>query len=301
MRETNCCHLASGARTRVNISRAVLGSDDPSTGEPAGKRSPGSPHLSPTTRSQLPSIEWDDFLGRERQSQLSRLERNGLPTENTIGTRTMISRIQRWFSLADVTLLPAFILWFIWRLQFTARWTWVVFVVWLIASFLIHRDTPKTLGWRADNLWPATKQALFVFGAMFVGLTVSGFALGASQRLLPNVILWHRVYTYFAFCLLQQVALNSLVHNRMLSLMQNEWVAASLTGAIFAVCHWPNPVLVPLTFIGGAAMAWMFGRVRNIIPLAVGQALLGLLLSWAIPVAWHHQMRVGPGYFSALK
>ena len=213
----------------------------------------------------------------------------------------MISRIQRWFSPADVTLLPAFILWFIWRLQFTARWTWIVFVVWLIVSFLIHRDTPKTLGWRADNLWPATKQALLVFGAMLAGLAVSGLALGASQRLLPHVILWHRLYTYFAFCLLQQVALNSIVHNRMLSLVQNEWIAALLTGAIFAVCHWPNPVLVPLTFIGGAAMAWMFGRVRNIIPLAVGQAPMGLLLSRAFPVAWHHQMRVGPGYYSALK
>jgi len=213
----------------------------------------------------------------------------------------MTSRIQRWFSLADVTLLPAYILWFIWRLQFTARWTWVVFVLWLIASFLIHRDTPKTLGWRADNLWPATKQALLVFGAVLVGLAVSGLALGALPRLLPNVISWQRLYTYFAFCLLQQVALNSLVHNRMLSLLRNEWVAASLTGAIFAVCHWPNPVLVPLTFIAGAAMAWMFGRVRNIIPLAIGQALLGLLLSCAFPVAWHHRMRVGPGYYGAFK
>ncbi len=207
-------------------------------------------------------------------------------------------RIQRWFSLADVTLLPAFILWFIWRLQFTARWTWMVFVVWMIASFLIHRDTPKTLGWRADNLWPATKQASIVFAAMLAGLGVTGFALGASRHLPPNLISWHRLWTYFAFCLLQQVALNSLVHNRMISLVQNEWVAASLTGAIFAACHWPNPVLVPLTFIAGLAMAWMFGRVRNIIPLAIGQAVLGSLVWWAFPLVWHHHLRVGPGYHS---
>ncbi len=37
-------------------------------------------------------------------------------------------RTLRYFTIADVTLLPAFILWFIWQLQFTARWTWVVFV-----------------------------------------------------------------------------------------------------------------------------------------------------------------------------
>jgi hypothetical protein len=211
----------------------------------------------------------------------------------------MKSRAQRWWSLADVILLPAFILWFIWRLQFTARWTWMVFVVWVIASFLIHRDTPKTLGWRADNLWPAAKQALIGFGAMFGGLAVAGLALGASRHLPPNLTSWHRLWTYSAFCLLQQVVLNSLVQNRMLSLVQKDWAAALLTGAIFAACHWPNPVLVPLTFVGGTAMAWMFGRVRNIIPLAFGQALLGSLVWWAFPVAWHHHMRVGPGYYDA--
>jgi len=203
--------------------------------------------------------------------------------------------LKRWLSLADVMLLPAFIMWFIWRLQFTARGTWVIFVVWLVASFLLHRDTAKTLGWRGDNIWPATEQPLGVFGLMAAALAIIGFLLGASLHL-PRISI-SLLGGYFVFCLLQQVALNSLLHNRMLSLVQNEWVAAGLTGAIFAACHWPNPVLVPLTFVGGVAMAWMFGRVRNVIPLAIGQALMGLLVGWAFPMAWHHHMRVGPGYY----
>ena len=211
----------------------------------------------------------------------------------------MNSRAVRYFSIADVTLLPAFILWFIWKLQFTARWTWVFFVVWMVLSFFVHRDTPKTLGWRADNLWPATKQALLVFGAMIAGLVAIGVALGSPRALPPNLISWHRLWSYFAFCVLQQVALNSLVHNRMLSLVSPEWLAAIFTGIVFAACHLPNPVLVPLTFIGGFAMAWMFGRERNIIPLAIGQAILGSIIFWAFPMAWHHHLRVGPGYFSA--
>ena len=205
--------------------------------------------------------------------------------------------LKRWLSLVDVFLLPAFILWFIWQLQFTARGTWVIFVVWLVVSFLLHRDTAKTLGWRGDNIWPATKQALAVFGPMAAGLVITGFLLGASRHLRPNSISLRGLGGYFAFCVLQQVALNSLIHNRMLSLVQNEWMAAGLTGTIFAACHWPNPVLVPLTFVGGTAMAWMFGRVRNVIPLAIGQALLGVLVGWASPMAWHHHMRVGPGYY----
>jgi membrane protease YdiL (CAAX protease family) len=188
-------------------------------------------------------------------------------------------------------------MWFIWQLQFTARGTWVIFVVWLVGSFLLHHDTAKTLGWREDNIRQATKQALAVFGPMAAGLVIIGFLLGASRHLPPNSISLRRRGGYVVFCVLQQIALNSLLHNRMLSLVQNEWVAAGLTGAIFAACHWPNPVLVPLTFVGGAAMAWMFGRVRNIIPLAIGQALLGVLVGWAFPMTWHHHMRVGPGYY----
>jgi hypothetical protein len=212
-------------------------------------------------------------------------------------TQTMSSPAERWMALADVTLLPGFILWFIWQLQFTARWTWVVFVVWMVASFLVHHDSPKTLGWQAENVAAASKQALIIFSLLVGVLIAVGFALGRPTHLPPNLISWRRLWTYFSFCLLQQVALNSLVHNRMLVLIRNEYVAAGLTGLIFAACHWPNPVLVPLTFIGGAIMAWMFGRIRNIVPLAIGQAILGSIVWWAFPVTWHHHLRVGPGYY----
>lgn len=208
---------------------------------------------------------------------------------------------RRWFSVADVTLLPIYILWFIWRLQFVARWTWVFFVVWIVVSFAVHRDSPKTLGWRADNLILASKQAVIFFGVMTAGLVAIGLALFAPVDTMPRLFSWSRFGGYLAFCLLQQVALNSLVHNHMMSLVRNEYVAAGLTGIIFAACHWPNPVLVPLTLIGGAVMAWMFGRVRNIIPLAIGQAILGSLVFWAFPIAWQHHLRVGPGYYAPLR
>ena len=213
----------------------------------------------------------------------------------------MKQRALHWFSLADVTLLPAFIMWFIWRLQFVAPRTWMLFAVWLAVSFILHRDTPKTLGWRTDNLWDATKQALVVFSVATAAILVAGLMFDAPRQLTSGPISARHVGAYFAFCIVQQVALNSLVHNRMLSLVSNEWAAAAATGAIFAACHWPNPVLVPLTFGGGAVMAWMFGRVRNIIPLAMGQAVMGLLMGWAFPETWHHHMRVGPGYYNSSK
>ena len=44
-------------------------------------------------------------------------------------------------------------------------------------------------------------------------------------------------------------------------------------------------------------MSWLFVRERNILPLALGQSILGTLVWWAVPVAWHHAMRVGPGFY----
>jgi membrane protease YdiL (CAAX protease family) len=204
---------------------------------------------------------------------------------------------KRVLALVDVVGLPIFILAFIWRLQFTTNWAWLGFVVWMVASFAIHRDTPSTLGWRADNLWPATKRAAVVFAILASLLLLTGIVLRAPWHVPEHLIKLNRLWSYFAFCVLQQVALNSLLMNRMIFLVSRRWIAAGLTGVIFAACHWPNPVLVPITFIAGAVMAWLFARERNIIPLAVMQALLGTLAWWAFPLAWHHHLRVGPGYF----
>jgi hypothetical protein len=202
----------------------------------------------------------------------------------------------RHLSLIEVIALPVFVELYIWKLQFLSRSIWIVFPVWLVLSFLIHRDTPKTLGWRADNLWPATKQTVIAYGCMAAVLIGIGLFLGA--RTVPHHLIEpQRLWSYFAFCLLQQVALNSLVNNRLLSLTSKRWISSVLTGLIFAICHWPNPVLVPLTLIGGIVMAWLFARHRNIIPLAIGQAILGSIVAWSFPVAWQHHLRVGPGYY----
>ncbi len=209
----------------------------------------------------------------------------------------MSPRLLRFLGIVDVVGVPLFIGWYIWRLQFTAPRSWIVFAIWLPASFVLHRDTPKTMGWRADNIWPATKQAAVAFGLMVAVLILTGLVLHAPRHIPAHLVSPRRLWSYFAFCVLQQVALNSFLNNRLMFLIRDRRLSSLLTGAIFAACHWPNPVLVPLTLIGGTVMAWLFARQRNILPLAVGQAILGSLAWWSFPLAWHHHLRVGPGYF----
>ena len=198
--------------------------------------------------------------------------------------------------LVEALAFAGFVGVFIWKLQLSAPWTWSVFLVWLVISFVVRRDTPKTLGMRGDNLWPATKRAAWFFGISSLLLLIAGLFLGMLHRLPTHFVEPRRFAGYLAFCLLQQIALNSFLTNRLLAAFESQKLAALVAGAMFAGLHWPNPVLVPLTFVGGVAMAWLFTKDRNILVLTVGQAILGALVWWVFPLAWHHSMRVGPGY-----
>jgi membrane protease YdiL (CAAX protease family) len=170
---------------------------------------------------------------------------------------------------------------------------------WMVVSYLVRNDTPKTIGWRVDNLKPAAVLAVKFFASSFALTFVVGIFLGMLHRAPTHVLEPRRFASYLAFCLLQQVGTNSFVMNRLLRAFAGKVGPAALTtGLAFGALHWPNPVLVPITFVGGVAMAWMFAKERNILPLALGQAVLGSLIWLAFPLAWHHSMRVGPGYWS---
>jgi Type II CAAX prenyl endopeptidase Rce1-like len=211
---------------------------------------------------------------------------------------TKSSMLRQRVALPEALLFAAFVMAYIWWLQSIAFYSWLVFAVWLILSFAFHGDTPESLGWRADNLWPATRQAILPCATLIALIVATGPFLGALHRYPSTLLQPQRFISYLAFCLLQELGLQSFLMNRLLAVLEKPVLCAVIAGAIFAVMHWPNPVLMPLTFLGGALLCWLFARQRNIIPLAVAQAILGSLVWWAFPQAWHHGMRVGPGYYS---
>lgn len=204
----------------------------------------------------------------------------------------------RRLAIFDIVGVPVFTLWAIWKMAPDSH-AWLVLPAWVVASFLIHRDTPKTLGWRADNFLRSAARASIVLGVMALVLFTIGFARGNAIAMLARGFSFRHLWNYFAFCLLQQVALNSLLTNRLLLITrESRPLSAVFAAGILALLHWPNPVLVPATFVGGIAMCWLFARERNILPLAIWQAILGSLIAWSFPAAWLHNLRVGPGYFT---
>src|SRR5258705_3164544 len=178
---------------------------------------------------------------------------------------------KKWY-LVEALGFAALVGMYIWKWQEASPQTWWVLAGWLVVSAVLRHDTPKTLGWRADNLWAATRRAVPFFAIDSVAVCGEGLFLGMLQRLPAHLIEPRRFTGYFAFCVLQQVALNSYLTNRLLGCFEKAWPAAGVAGVIFAALHWPNPVLVPLTLAGRGAVSFPFAPGRESFPLAVVDA-----------------------------
>jgi len=175
------------------------------------------------------------------------------------------------------------------------RWAWAIAAaLWMVGVTVYHR--PKLwelgLGWTglARSLWAVGMAALagaaMLFGAHLAG-TLHGYVLHRS--------LLAAAFGYLIWTFQQQFMLESFFFLRLERLLGSRkavWAGAGL----FALAHFPNPVLVPATWVAGLALCELFRRYRNIYTLAIAQAILGMCLAAAVPEALHHHMRVGIGY-----
>lgn len=199
--------------------------------------------------------------------------------------------MMRILAAGEVLIVFAGVMAYIWRLQFTFPDFAVILLAFIIATFFVHRDRLQDLG-----LGPRG----FVAGIRVLALPTLIIAAVLLFRLPPHFLTIGRLVglgKYFAWCLLQEFALQSFFANRLLLVLKSENRAAWVNAGLFATVHLPNPVLVPVTFLGGYILTRVFFSTRNLVPLAMSQAIIGSLLSVALPVAWHHGLRVGPGYY----
>ena len=109
-------------------------------------------------------------------------------------------------------------------------------------------------------------------------------------------------FPYFLWAIIQQIILNGYFGSHLYELTKSRIGASIISGLMFAIAHLPNPVLAPITFIGGTFSAYFFlnpnPKARNIYLLALLHAFLGLTIKYSLPETWHHNMKVGPGYYS---
>src|SRR5256885_13354993 len=101
----------------------------------------------------------------------------------------MTTAARRSLILIEALAFSAYVAWYIWQLQAFARSLWLGFPVWMLARFIVHRDTPKTLGWRADNLWLATKRSGVGLLPCVAGLCLGGILLGTIHSAAPRLLI----------------------------------------------------------------------------------------------------------------
>ncbi|HZQ18381.1 MAG TPA: CPBP family intramembrane glutamic endopeptidase [Terriglobales bacterium] len=108
---------------------------------------------------------------------------------------------------------------------------------------------------------------------------------------------WNRSWQYAIWALVQEFILQSVFFVRFESTFGGQR-AVLLSAWLYALAHIPNPVLMPLSFGGGLIFCELFRRYRNVFPLGVIHAALGLTIAASLPDQWLHHMRVGIGYLT---
>jgi Type II CAAX prenyl endopeptidase Rce1-like len=170
-------------------------------------------------------------------------------------------------------------------------------ILWVILSTCISFD-----GWRPMGLRVSIPfRSLWIIAA---SLTLAVIAIAIATRLhtlrqfegLAAFIQRYWGYAIFAFA--QQFLLQAFFLLRLLRLLPTRTTAVVVAASLFALAHLPNPILTPITFVWGLAACLLFLRYRNIYPLAISHAILGISLAITIPGPIDHNMRVGLGYLT---
>ena len=144
------------------------------------------------------------------------------------------------------------------------------------------------------------RQSLWVVCVALAGaatVVLAGWRMHTLHPVLGALPAWWGFWAYMIWALLQQFILQDFFLLRLLRLLPSKTTAIATAALLFAVVHLPNPLLMVLTLLWGAAACTLFLRYRNLYTLGAAHGLLGLCLAIAVPNPIHHQMRVGRGYF----
>jgi membrane protease YdiL (CAAX protease family) len=170
----------------------------------------------------------------------------------------------------------------------------------IAAIFCIGYTTPKSMGLRTKNFL----RSLWIVG---IALLISAAAIGLAinfQTLHPipgPIAFFKRYWGYALWSFVQQLLLQDFFLRRLRLLLPSAGLAALAAAAIFSIAHIPSPVLMLVTFFMGLAACLLFLRYRNLYPLAIAHAILGITLAITLPNSIIRNMRVGLGYLTYTK
>jgi hypothetical protein len=114
----------------------------------------------------------------------------------------------------------------------------------------------------------------------------------------PGAVVVLGLLRYPLWALVQETMLLSYLANRWRdALGERPWLVASVNGALFALLHAPNPILMPVCLVSGTLLTRAFLKAPHLVPPALVHGFGGLLVSLLF---WQHPgaMTVGPSYWT---
>lgn len=166
---------------------------------------------------------------------------------------------------------------------------------WIAAAVIAGGRPARELGLGIKGLIPALRTITIALLAVAI-IVLAGWDGGTLRPLYGSRTPGVHSFGYATWALMQEFILNSFFYLGFERLLGNNRKAVAMTCLLFASAHLPNPFLVPATLVGGWFFVEMFRRYRNLYPIAVAHAMLGLAIAMSVPDSILHHMRVGIGY-----
>lgn len=132
--------------------------------------------------------------------------------------------------------------------------------------------------------------------AVAAGVMLAGAELGTLHGLFGTRNRLLHAGMYLGWTIVQQWIQQAFFFVRLERVLHRGMLASFTAAAMFGLAHLPNPVLAPLTFLGGWLLSELYRRYRSVLPLGIAQGLVGLAVAVAVPDHINHHMRVGLGY-----
>lgn len=199
---------------------------------------------------------------------------------------------QRFFLWAQVVIAFLLIEAALWTTGPTQKMFSLIGMLTIIAFTVVNRNSLKELGLGITGLWGAVTVVPIAL-LVAVGFMLLGLWAGTLRSLFGEGSVYLHAFGYGIWSLEQQFILNSFFYVLLERLLGNNHRTALCAAVLFSFAHIPNPILVPATLVGGMLFVEAFRRWRNIYPLGIAHAFLGLSLAITVSDSWMHHMRVG--------
>lgn len=221
----------------------------------------------------------------------------GLDPHADSGTLIAASAPGRVRDLAELVIGYTLILVVIWTERPWQRWLYWIAAAYLIATLCASRTNFCEMGLRPARPF----RSLWI---VFVALGAAAIAVLVASHV--GTLAWpggisafaHRYAGYAIWAAGQQVLLQDFFLLRLLRLLPSRRTAVLTATAIFSLAHLPNPILTVVTLVWGLASCLLFLHYRNLYPLAIAHAVLGIAIGMTVPGPVIRNMRVGLGYLT---